>query len=155
VISFAAIVADVEGAEKTFVGWMVKEYAALYKNEPTIEQVVDTTVSYVEPALIIVLDATGGAAIAPEVASVISEAQSDLKVASALIYDFGPTPTAASIAASVKANLQSIATSAHFKDAATLAKFTLIVNAVGTLATALANAIANATNTAAPAPAAA
>ncbi len=143
-ISFAAIVNDVEGANKTFIGWIVKEYAALYKNEPTIEQIVDTTINYAEPALIIILDAVGGAAVAPEVAAVITEAQADLKVVSALIYDFGATPTAASIAAAVKSNLSGLITAGHFKDAVTQAKFTLIVNTVGTLATAIATAVAKA-----------
>jgi hypothetical protein len=32
--SFSAIVAKVEGAEKTFMGWVVKEYAQLYKGCP-------------------------------------------------------------------------------------------------------------------------
>jgi hypothetical protein len=152
-MAFSAIVAKIEGAEKTFVGWIVKEYAALYEKEPAIEQVVDTTIDYVEPALVIVLDATGGAAIAPEVASVITEAQSDLKVVSALIYDFGPTPQAASIIAGVKTELQALQAAGHIKDAATQAKFTLIVNAVATLATAIANAVASAEGSA-PAPAA-
>jgi len=145
--TFAEIVAAVEGAEKTFVGWMVKEYKIVYEKEPEIEVIVDMTVDYVEPALIIVLDATGGAALAPEVASVLGEVQSDLKVVSALIYDFGPTPTAAKIAAAVKANLAGLITAGHVKDAAMQAKFTLIINAVGVLATAIANAVANATAT--------
>jgi len=142
-ISFAEVVSKVEGAEKTFAGWIVKEYKQLYLKEPEIEQVVDTVVDYAEPALIIALNDCGGAAVAPEVAAVISEAQSDLKVASALIYDFGATPTAASIVAAVKNNLASLLADGHVKDAATQAKFTLIINAIGVVATAIANAVAN------------
>jgi hypothetical protein len=146
-ISFAKIVADVEGTEKTFVGWMVKEYTVLYKAEPTIEQVVDDAIGYAEPALIIILDASGGAAAAPEVAAVISEAQSDLRVVSGLIYDFGATPTAASIAAGVQKELAGLESAGHIKDAVTQAKFSLIIRAVGTLATAIANAVAAAKQT--------
>ena len=148
-ISFSKIVADVEGGAKTFVGYIAKEYALLYGKEPQIEQVVDTAIDYVTPALVIVLDAAGEGALAPEVVAVINEAQSDLKVVGALIYDFGPTPNAAKIAAAVQANLAGIETAGHFKDAATQAKFSLIVRAVGVLATALANAVSAATSKAA------
>jgi len=140
---FSEIIAKVEGAEKTFVGWIAKEYKALYSKEPEIEQVVDATIDYVEPALVIVLDAVGAGGLTPEVVSVINEAQADLKVVSALIYDFGPTPTAASIAASVASNLASIESAGHIKDTATQAKFALIVKAVGTLATSIANLVAS------------
>jgi hypothetical protein len=140
--SFSAIIAKIEGAEHTFMGWMVKGYQALYKNEPTIEKVVDMTVSYAEPALVIVLDAAGGGAAAPEVTEILNEAAADLKVVSALIYDFGPTPTAASIAQEVKDNLASLETAGHIKDPVTLAKLQLIIKTVGTLATALVNAVA-------------
>lgn len=143
-MSFAQIVAKVESAEKTVVSWLVKEYTALYQKEPEIEEVVDETINYVGPALVIFLDATGGAAIAPEVASVVSEAQSDLRVVSALIYDFGATPTAASIIAGVQKELAGLEAAGHVKDAASQAKLTLIINAVGTLATAIANAVAEA-----------
>jgi hypothetical protein len=149
VISFSKIVTDVEGAAKTFVGYIAKQYAAIYGKEPEIEQVVDASINYIVPALVIVMDAAGQGALAPEIVAVINEAQSDLKVVGALIYDFGPSPSATKIAAAVAAKLAGIETAGHFKDAATQAKFALIVRAVGVLATALANAVAAATSKAA------
>ena len=140
-MSFTSIIKSIEGAEHTFLGWIAKEYAALYKNEPTIEQIVDTTINYAEPALIILLDAAGGSAAAPEVTSIITEVQADLKVVSALIYDFGPTPTAATIAEGVQNNLNSLLTAGHVKDPATVAKLQLIIKTVGALATAIAKAV--------------
>ena len=141
-ISFAKIVSDVEGAEKTFIGWAVKEYAILYKNEPAIEVAVDEATNYAMPALVIVLDMCGGAAVAPEVEAVVNEAVSDLKIASGLIHDFGPTPQAVDIAAAVQSNLQGLETAGHIKDPVTQAKFALIIKTVGVLATAIANAVA-------------
>lgn len=140
--SFSAIIAKIEGAEHTFMGWMAKEYAQLYTNEPTIEKIVDTTIDYAEPALVIVMDMAGGGAAVPEVTAVITEAQADLKVVSALIYDFGPTPKAADIAKAVEDNLQGLVTAGHVKDPVTIAKLQLIIKTVGVLATAIVNAVA-------------
>lgn len=123
------------------MGWMVKEYSLLYKVEPSIEKIVDTTIDYAEPALVILLDAAGGAAAVPEVTAIISEAQSDLKVVSALIYDFGATPTAAGIVKGVQDNLQNLETAGHIKDSVTSAKLQLIVKTVGVLAAAIARVV--------------
>lgn len=132
----------VEGVEHTVVGWLVKEYAAFYKHEPAIDSIVDSTVQYVEIGLPIVLDVTGGAALEPAIEGVLNEVVSDLKVVSATIYDFGPSPTAASILSGVQENLASLETAGHVKDPAKLAKLKLIINAVGALATVIAKAIA-------------
>jgi len=143
---------EVEGVEHTVVSFLAKEYAAFYKHEPAIETVIDDTVKYVEIGLPIVLDATGEGALAPAVTAIVDEVYSDLKVVSATVYDFGPSPTAASILSSVQANLSSLETAGHVKDSAKLAKLKLIVNAVGALAAIIAKAIAAAQ---APVPAAA
>ncbi len=139
--SISAIIAKIEGAEHTFVGWAVKEYAKLYKAEPAIEQTVDEVVPYAQSAIVIVMEMAGAGAAVPEVTAIITEVQRDLKVMSALIHDFGPTPTAASIAQGVKDNLASLAAAGHIKDPITLAKLQLIIKTVGVLATAIANAV--------------
>ena len=141
---------EVQGIEHTVVAWLAKEYTVFYKKEPAIESIVDSTVSYVEIGLPIVLGATGEAALDPIVEGVLNEAVGDLKVVSATIYDFGPSPNAASIVSSVQANLASLETAGHVKDPAKVAKLSLIVNAVGALAAVIAKAVA-----AAKAPAAA
>jgi len=151
--SLKAIVADVEKGRKTVVGWLVKEYSAFYKAEPTIETVVDDTVQYAEIGLPIVLGVTGGEALAPEVDDVLNDITSGLKVVSATIYDFGPSPTAASVLAGVQTNLQNLETVAGIKDPAKLAKLQLIVNAVGALGSLIAKAVA-AAEAPTPAPAA-
>lgn len=149
-LSITGIVKDIEGAEHTVVGWFAKEYAAFYKDEPKLEQIVDSTVNYVEIGLPIVLDVTGGAALAPEVDAVMNEVVSDLKVVASTVYDFGPSPSAASVLASVQSNLASLETVAGIKDPAKLAKLKLIVNAVGVLGQLIAKAIAAAKAAATP-----
>ena len=132
-VSIKAVVADVEKVDKTVISWLVKEYSAFYKNEPELTTVVDNVVSYVELGLPIVLDATGEAALAAPVESVLSEVVSDLKVVSATVYDFGPAPNVASVIAGVQTELSSLETVAHITDPTKLAKLKLIINAVASL----------------------
>lgn len=135
------IFSEIKGIEHSVVSWMAKEYAAFYKKEPEIDQIVDDTVQYVEIGLPIVLSMTGCAALDPVVEDVLNEVVSDLKVVSSTVYDFGPSPNAASILNGVQTNLLSLEAAGHIKDAAKLAKLKLIVNAVGALATVIAKAI--------------
>lgn len=144
-MNFSAIVSEVEGKVKTVVGWLAKQFQKVYSKEPQIQQVADAVVPYAEAGLDIILGIVGQGAVVPEVNAVITEAQSDLKVVSALIYDFGPTPNAASIASAVAANLAGLETAGHIKDPATIAKLKLIINAVGNLAEIIAKLAAPAT----------
>lgn len=131
--SIKAAIEDIEKVDKTVVGWLVKEYSAFYKSEPTIVQVVDSTIQYIEIGLPIVLGVTGGAALAGPIDAILNEAVSDLKVVSATIDDFGPSPSAASIIQGVQTELASLETAANITDPASKAKLQLIVNAVGSL----------------------
>lgn len=140
-ISVTKIVADVEAKAKTVVSFLVKAYAAFYKNEPTVIKVVDDTVTYAVEGLDIVLGASGSTAAIPEVNAIVNEAVSDLNVAATLVYDFGPSPNAASIFAAVQANLATLETAGNVKDPVTLAKLKLIINAVGTVAQLVAKAV--------------
>ena len=145
---------DVTAIEHTVVGWFVKEYAIFYKVEPTLIQVADTTVQYVDIGLPIVLGATGYGSLDPVVQPIVDEIFSDLKVVSSTIYDFGPSPNTVSIVNSVQANLQALDTAGHVKDPASKAKLALIIKSVGALAEAIAAAVAKAsgqTPTTAPA----
>ena len=143
--SLKRLVTEAEGEVKTFVGWLVKQYTAFYKNEPTIIKTVDTVVSYAKDGLDIVLGVTGQTALAAPVDAIVTEAVTDLDRAAALVYDFGPSPTAASIFQAVQANLATLETAGHITNPATVAKIKLIINAVGTLAQIVAKAVAAAT----------
>jgi hypothetical protein len=140
--SIKAVIGEIEQAGKSFVSFLVKEYAAFYKNEPTLIQTIDTTVSYAEDGLAIVLPLAGaGAAVGP-IDAIMQEAVTDLNRASALVYDFGPSPNAASIFAAVQSNLATLETAGHITDPATVAKVKLIINAIGTVAQLIAKAVA-------------
>jgi hypothetical protein len=143
--SIKAVIIDIEGSEKTFVSFLVKEYAEFYKNEPTLIQTVDTVVSYTEDGLAIVLPLAGEGALAGPIDAIVEEAVTDLNRASALVYDFGPSPTAASIFAAVQSNLVALETAGHITNPATIAKLKLIINAIGTVAQLIAKAVAAAT----------
>ena len=144
--SIKAVISDIEGSEKTFVSFLVKEYAEFYKSEPTLIQTIDTTVSYTEDGLAIVLPLVPGAGtLVGPIDAIVEEAVTDLNRASALVYDFGPSPTAASIFAAVQANLAALETAGHITNPATIAKLKLIINAIGTVAQLIAKAVAAAT----------
>ena len=147
--SIKAVIGDIEQGGKTFVSFLAKEYAAFYRSEPTLIQVVDTTVSYAEDGLAIVLPLAGVGTLDGPIDAVVQEAVTDLNRASALVYDFGPSPNAASIFAAVQSNLAGLETAGHITNPVTIAKVKLIINAIGTIAQLIAKAVAAAS----PAPA--
>ena len=132
-----SIFSGIEKAAHTFAAWAEKELTVLEGKAPTIERVIDTTLSYVGPALELGLDALNQPAIAAEVATVVAKAQSDLKAASALVTDFGPTPTAASAFTAVQTNLSSLLTAGQITNPTTVATITKSVAEVGAVAAAV------------------
>jgi hypothetical protein len=144
---FSKIVA----AEHSTVAWLEKELIALEKQAPTIERVIDAGLTYVGPVLQIGLTAIGDAPEAALVAAVISKAQIALKAASALVTDFGPTPTAASMFSAVSSDLGSLLSAAQVKNATTIATVTKAVSEVGLLASAVQTAATAVVAAAAPA----
>lgn len=149
--SIKAVVADIEKEEKSFVTFLVKEYSAFYKSEPTLIKTVDSVVSYAQDGLAIVLPLVGEAALTGPVESIVDEAVTDLNRGAALVYDFGPSPTAASIFSAVQSNLATLETAGHVTNPASVAKVKLIINAIGTVAQLIAKAVAAATAPPAPA----
>lgn len=140
--SFKSIFTGIAAAEHSTVAWLEKELAVFVKEAPAIEGVIDAGLSYVGPVLTIALDATGNEALATEAGKVIVQAQSDLKAASALVTDFGPTPTAASIFAAVEANLGALLTAGHVTNTTSVAAVTKAVTEVGVLGAAVSAAVA-------------
>jgi hypothetical protein len=126
---------------KGFGGWVAKEWTKIFNAAPAIEKVADAVLSYAGPALQIVLGALDPPA-AVIVGPIIAEVQKDLHVASGLIFDFGATPQAAGIVATVAKDLQGLLDAGHIKDANLSSKVTLIVNTIGSLAEALLGALA-------------
>lgn len=151
----ASLFAKIEGAAKSTVAWLEKELIEVEGKAPTIERVIDAGLGYVGPALQLGLTALGDVPAAAAVGVVVAKAQSDLLAASALVTDFGATPTAASMFASVKTNLSALLTAGQITNAKTVATITKSVSEVGTIASAVQLAATEIAAAAAPQPAAA
>ena len=146
------IISKIEGAEHTFAAYAEKEWAAIYGEAPKIEQVADSIIKYVGPALQIAVTAEGGAAAGTAVGTVVSKAQSDLIAASALINDFGATPNAAAVLTTVKANLSTLLTDTGVKSPTAVKAVTNAVNSLDVLTTAVKQAVAASSTPAAGVP---
>lgn len=133
----------VKGVEHSFLAFWAREFAKFQKAEPKIQEVLDALAKYGIPALDIGLAAAGGpAAIGATAAGVIAEAQTGLTVASSLVNDFGPTPTAASVYSGIQSNLSSILALDQVKNPTTQKAITTVVNLVGSAAQGIAAAAA-------------
>ena len=112
------------------------------------EQTASATITVVAPLLETVVALVAGAPAEALVANVVSEIQSDLAASTVLIQDAalgnGTTSTKTaiqSILTAVQTNLKSLENMAEIKDAATQAKVTAAVSAIGAEITAILTAI--------------
>jgi hypothetical protein len=121
----------VANAEHSTVAWLEKELTALENEAPTIARVVDAGIAYVGPLLQLVLQGINEPGLADAVKSVVAKVQLDLNAGSALVTDFGPSPTAASVFASVETNLSSLLTVTGVKNPASVAQVNKAVAEVG------------------------
>jgi hypothetical protein len=125
----------------TFGQWAEKELEGLVKAEPKIEQVADSILKYVGGAATIIAGLEGGPAASTIVSGAVSEIQTGVVALSGLITDFGATPTAASMAASLATNAQSLLAAAEVKNPNSVKAATGIVTNLTNLATALTAAV--------------
>lgn len=132
-----SIFAKIANAEHTFAAWAEKQLAKLSTEAPKIEQVADTVLTYAGPALQTIVTLEAGAPAGAIVAKVVQQAQADLTAASGLIYDFGATPSAGSVIASVQSNLSTLLAAGHITDAGSVATANKIVNELGALVAAI------------------
>ena len=131
-------------ALKTFGEWAEKELGKLSTEAPKIEKVADTTLQYVGGAASIIAGLEGGPLASAEVNSFVNLVHTGSVALNGLIYDFGATPTASSIASSLATNANALLTAAQVKNPASVTAGTAIITNLTNLATAL--------TTAAPAP---
>jgi hypothetical protein len=136
-MSLKSIFDKVVGAEKSTAAWIEKELGKFAQEEPTIAKVIDAVLTYVTPVLKIALLATGDPLAAIVVGKVAAQAEADLSVASALVTDFGPTPTAASAFAAVAKNLGGLLTAGHVTSTTAVAAVTKAVSEIGLLGSAV------------------
>lgn len=140
----------IEKAEHSTVAWLEKEITALENKAPTIERVVDAGIAYVGPLLQLALTSIGAGGAAAAINTVITAAQAKIHAASALITDFGPTPTAASMFSTVQTELSGILSLIDVKNTTAVSQVTKAVNEVGVLAAGVQTAAAAITAAAEP-----
>jgi len=132
-----SIFSGIQNIEHTFASWAEKELAKLYTAAPKIEQVAGTVLTYAGPALQTIVSLEAGAPAGAIVGEVIQEAQSDLTAASGLIYDFGATPSAGSVIASVKTNLAALLAAGHVSNPTSVAGVNQVIGELDTLIAAI------------------
>jgi hypothetical protein len=128
---------EVVGLEHTTMAWIEKTLAEVEGKAPGIEKIIDAGITYITPVLQIATNAAGDPALAAQIGAVSAQAKTDLAVASALVTDFGPTPTAASAFTAVQTNLGALLTAGHVKSAQSVAAVSKAMNEVGAIATAV------------------
>lgn len=138
-----SIFKGIANVKHTFAGWAEKELAKLFKDAPKIEQVADAILTYVGPALQTIVTLEAGAPAGAIVGKVIREAQLDLTAANGAIYDFGPSPSAASIINGVKENLGALLAAGHVTNPASVTNINQVVSELDVLVTALAKVAAS------------
>ncbi len=121
----------------TFGAWAEKELAALVGKAPAVEQVIASVLKYAGPALQTVVTAEAGAPAGALVGKVLADAQAGLTAASGLIYDFGASPSLASVVSSVESNLSALLSAGHVTNSNSVATVTKVVTELGSLVTAL------------------
>jgi hypothetical protein len=142
-MSLATFETKFKNVEHSTCVWLEKEYVKLHDALPTIEKDVDAVLPYVSMLLQTVLEAMGQTAAATEAGVVLSQAQSDLSVASAVVADTGATLTASGAISAVQSNLSGLLTAAKVTDAKSVATVTKAASELGTLATAVSAAVAS------------
>lgn len=125
----------------TFGNWAEKELEKIVGEAPKIEQIADTTLTYVGGAAGVIAGLEGGPAASAAVAKFTSLVQTGIIALSGLITDFGATPTAASMAASLATNANALLAAAEVKNPNSVKAGAAIITSLTNLATALTNAV--------------
>ncbi len=131
---------EMGSALHTFGAWAEKELGLLNKAAPALETTAASILKYAGPALQTVVTAEAGGPAGALVGKVLADAQAALTAASGFIYDYGATPTAASITGSVVSNLSGLLAAAKITNPASVATVTTVVTNLNNLSTALAAA---------------
>ena len=121
----------------TFGAWAEKELTLLTGKAPAIEQTAASILKYAGPALQTVVSLEAGAPAGAVVGKVVSDAQAGLVAASGLIYDFGASPTTASVVGSIQSNLSALLSAGHVTNSTSVATVTKVASELGSLVTAL------------------
>lgn len=131
------IFSKITSAEHTFAAWAEKELAKLWTEAPKIEQVASSILTYAGPALQTIVTVEAGSAAGAIVGKVVAQAQADLTAAAGLVYDFGATPSVASVLTAVKNNLDALLSAGHVTNANSVNTVTKVTGEISALITAI------------------
>ena len=133
----ANIFTKMDSALHTFGAWAEKVLGDLNKAAPALESTAAAILKYAGPALQTVVTAEAGGSAGALVGKVVADAQAGITAASGFIYDYGATPSAASITGSVVSNLQSLLAAGKITNPTSVATVTNVVTNLNNLTTAL------------------
>jgi hypothetical protein len=129
-----SIFSDIANAAKSTAAWIEKELTKILKAAPTVLSVIDTTLSYTSTIIEVIVERVAGTAAEAEVAKILTEVQSDIKVAQAVIYDTGASTTVSGLLDAIIANLKALETAGHISDTATIALVTKVLTELDVIA---------------------
>jgi hypothetical protein len=136
-MSLVSIFDGIINAEKSTAVWFEAEYVKLHKSAPTVVAIADKVLPYASLLLQTVIGAEAGAPAAAVAGKILSKAQADLDVANALIYDTGPTLTAAGAINAIQSNLSGLLSATQISNPTSVATVTKTVNELGVLSAAI------------------
>ena len=128
-----SIFSAIANAEHTFVAWFEKEIAAIKKVAPTIEQSADAAFKY---ASLVVGIVAAQVPTGSEAEKVLQEILSDIKVASAVVFDAGAHANVAGVVQTIVDNLADLLKAGHISNAGSVATITKVINTLAALVSA-------------------
>ncbi len=128
-----SIFSNIANAAHTFVAWFEKEVTAFEKAAPSLEKSADAAFKYASLVLGIVQ-----AQVAPgsEAAKILGEIMSDIKVASAVVFDAGAHPNVAGLVQTIVDNLNALLTASHISNAGLVSTITKVIGTLAALVSA-------------------
>lgn len=122
---------------KGFAAWAEKELGKLSTEAPAIAKTTDAILTYVGGAASIIAGIEGGPAASAAVRAATSAIHTGVTALSGLVTDFGATPTAVSISASLATNASALLAAAKVTNPTSVAAATAIVANLNSLTSAL------------------
>lgn len=130
-----SIFSSIANAAHTFVAWFEKEVQAFEKAAPTLEKSADAAFKYASTVVSIVkAQVTPGS----EADKILGEIVSDIKVASAVVYDAGAHPNVSGLIQTIVDNLNALLSASHISNAGLVATITKVINTLAALVSAFA-----------------
>ena len=133
----SAFIAKAVSVEHSTVAWFTKEWQIIVKNEPKIEAITDTAVTYIGGCVQLALAGTGNTLLSAQVGNVVNAIHSKLLSTSALITDFGATKTAADAFSTIQQHLQELDSLLGVKSATATTAVQKAITEAGNMASAV------------------